>query len=246
MNLLSLNLPNFKKINDLLTEINHLFYEINKSKIIKKTLFVFDIETTGLPNRINFDTYYPPTKIAEYDNSRVLSIGYTKMIYYENGEIEELPVFEKIINPVNYDINKIPNSNFHGITPEIIMKYGEDIENFAYDLFEMLSESDFIIAHNALFDINVLMSELFRRNGVKSMECYEKLEEIVKKNKYICTMKNGINICNIKQGNKLKNPNLAELYDHYYKKNPTLKLHNAKNDVTVLRDIVKKMNLFDI
>ena len=37
---------------------------------------VFDIETTGFPDRIGYGVYYSPTEISKYDEARVVSASY--------------------------------------------------------------------------------------------------------------------------------------------------------------------------
>ena len=37
---------------------------------------VFDIETTGFPERAGWNNYYPPTDLSKYDKSRVVSASY--------------------------------------------------------------------------------------------------------------------------------------------------------------------------
>ena len=90
------------------------------------------------------------------------------------------------------------------------------------------------MAHNILFDINVIKSELYRRDK------YDIIQEIDKK-KLLCTMSHTKDIIKIKnQYGKNKNPSLKELY--YFTFNKEIdNQHNSKYDVINMHSSIKKM-----
>ena len=51
-------------------------------------VFVFDTETTGLPDRNKHSStkYYPPEELNHYDSSRIVSIAW--MIFNKMGEVK--------------------------------------------------------------------------------------------------------------------------------------------------------------
>ena len=114
-----------------------------------------------------------------------------------------------------------------------------------------------IIGHNLIFDISIIKVELLRL-----IRCEEISKEIKKKytqdfyfiinyNKFYCTMKKSIELCNIIKYNAtgkqyLKYPKLSELHKKLFDCEPN-HLHNSYNDVLVtLRCFMKLKNDVDI
>ena len=90
------------------------------------------------------------------------------------------------------------------------------------------------MAHNILFDINVIKSELYRRDK------YYIIEEIDKK-KLLCTMTHTKDIIKIKnQYGKYKYPSLKELYFFNFNKDIEQQ-HNSMYDVINMHSSIKKM-----
>ena len=91
-----------------------------------------------------------------------------------------------------------------------------------------------IIAHNALFDINVITSELYRY-GLEDI-----IHELDSKDIY-CSMKHTKKLVNAKNRyGKLKDPSLSELYEFACKK-PIQNAHNSKYDVINLHYAMKTL-----
>ena len=146
-----------------------------------------------------------------------------------NLDVIELNDF--IIKKEGFDIT---NSIFHGITNEISLDKGVDFDIAIDKFYELLKKTTHIVAHNILFDINVIKSELYRRDK------YDIIQEIDKK-KLLCTMSHTKDIIKIKnQYGKNKNPSLKELY--YFTFNKEIdNQHNSKYDVINMHSSIKKM-----
>ena len=101
--------------------------------------------------------------------------------------------------------------------------------------YKELKNCSHIIAHNIGFDINVIKSELFRRN------LYHIIIELDKKI-LICSMKKFKNTIKAKfkhNTNKIKDPSLKELYKFAFNKEIE-NAHNSKFDVINLHAANKK------
>jgi DNA polymerase III epsilon subunit-like protein len=135
------------------------------------------------------------------------------------------------------------NAAIHGITQEISQQ-GIPL-NMALDEFMVeFDNMDLIIAHNIEFDKKMLMAELYRLDYIL---CVDKIHTSTK---YVCTMQEGIDLCNIKAFTKIEKkeyikwPTLAELCQHLFNYEPT-NLHNALNDVAICLRCFLKMR-FDV
>ena len=82
---------------------------------------VFDIETTGFPDRVGWNNYYPPTDLSKYSKSRVVSVSYAVL-----GE--DYDITQSGSHIIKRNGFAIPNSNFHVITDEMSDKSGITIE----------------------------------------------------------------------------------------------------------------------
>lgn len=174
---------------------------------------IFDIETTGLPDRCG-NRFYPYYELNRYDSARIVSIAF-------KSEKEERYF---IIQP-SFPIN---NSHIHGITYEMAQEQGVSFQSVIDYLISIIDQVDILVAHNIDFDYNILLSELHRscpHNGSPFQEIIYKL----KQKKQYCTMKESIMVCKIKnQFGKYKYPKLIELYQHFFK--DTFEAHNALED----------------
>lgn len=198
-----------------------------------KKVLIFDIETTGIPERRSFMNYFSPDQTDKYNSSRLVSIAWAYTNNFRLDKIHDTDIKHFIRKPK--DFNKITNSNIHGITYEIAKEKGKKLSSIMNKyLSDILSECDYVIGHNVIFDINVLLSELYR---IKFFGDYNDLKNLLDKKKYVCTMQLGKNICKIRKYNDYKYPSLDELY--YYIFNKKFKnAHNAKGDVKAVIDII--------
>ena len=136
------------------------------------------------------------------------------------------------------------NTDFHkDITVEFIKKNGQNpkliLNLFITHCCIIFSNEGQLIAHNVSFDFQILKNE-YKRNQLEINHFQNFTHEFQLKdlkNILYCTMINTINLCGIPKthggGNKF--PKLSELYSFLYKKEPDLKLHEASNDVEILK-----------
>lgn len=193
-------------------------------------LFI-DTETNGLPDTKGLNLkwgkypYYKSTN--RYDNARIIQLSFMMT----DDKFNELELNDFIIKKEGFDIT---NSVFHGITNEISLDKGVDFDIAIDKFYELLKKTTHIVAHNILFDINVIKSELYRRDK------YNIIEEIDKK-KLLCTMTHTKDIIKIKnQYGKYKYPSLKELYFFNFNKDIEQQ-HNSMYDVINMHSSIKKM-----
>lgn len=171
----------------------------------------FDVETTGLP--ISWKESYSNI----YNWPYIIQLAY--IISYDEKElsIEQ----DSILKPDGFEV---PNEStkVHGISNEQAIIKGSDrkevLENFA----SVIIDADYIVAHNANFDINVLRCEFLRNN----------IEDPFQRDlSIICTMKKTTNFCKIpSEYGDYKWPSLQELHYKLFKKQ-FREGHNAKHDI---------------
>lgn len=204
-----------------------------------KNVLIFDTETTGLPIRkpglkfIGRAEYYDYRDNEKYDSSRIVQIGWISIDKFNWNDVSKYTeIKEYIRKPI--DFNDIPcvTVKIHGIDFEKASNEGiifEDIINNYY-LGEAILKADYIIAHNAYFDIMILLNELYR---CKLIKLINKINDLHNNNKIICTGDVGKNV--LKTG--ICYPNLVKLYKNYYFVDPKHS-HNAADDVKTLLDIL--------
>jgi len=197
-------------------------------------ILIFDTETTGLPK--SYTINYNVLNLWPY----IVQFSY---IIYDCDS--------KCIIKIKDDIIKVPKeihisaecTNIHGITNELSQNNGINIEIAIKDFMEDLKHVNLVVAHNIEFDLNLLKVEIMRKvteNLIISeiKEGYLKyLKVLCLETNYYCTMKNSIQLCNIKRITKkgkeyVKFPKLSELHDKLFQVIPH-DLHNSLNDVLV-------------
>lgn len=197
---------------------------------------VLDTETNGLPDRTNvpFGSFPKYNETQRYDSARIVQLSF--MICDDN--MNELDKFDFIIkNNDKYGFN-ITNPEFHNITNEISQNNGINFIDAYNVLDKYLINCKAIIAHNVNFDINVIKSELFRRNHIDYIVKFSNCKAVCSMVKY----KFVVRAINKKTG-YIKNPSLAELYEFAFKQD-NLKIENAHNslyDVITLQKSMKKI-----
>lgn len=182
-------------------------------------LLIFDTETTGLPKSrepaINGPNNWP----------HIVSISWVVLDIDTNTILKK---HDCIIKPHNWVIPE-ESIKIHGITNEMAHLKGVAL----FDVMkEILREPcDVFVAHNANFDINVLLNAIL----------WDLRLEYPILPKHICTMALSIELCKI-PGNygKYKYPKLKELYFHVFQKMPNeKKLHGSLYDVLILTEIIQ-------
>lgn len=214
-------------------------------------LVFFDLETTGLAEQIGYDQYYPYTDVDRYKNARIVQIA---MIVYDiidlndfaaetiqpnrmlttdevkldyqqvrNYLIAETAVHNYIIKPEGFVIR---NSDIHGIEDATARRDGFDFKDAMSLITNDVLAADTLIAHNIIFDKNVLLSELYRHG------CLDLIRAIESKNTF-CTSKECKLITKIKRGSEFKQPRLAELHKFLFDSEAE-NLHNAIFDTKIM------------
>ena len=197
---------------------------------------VFDTETTGLPKYMK----HTPNQNNLDNWPHIVQLSY---IIYDTDTDSVLNITDHIIRvPEGVQITE-ENAAIHGITQEI-SRQGIPL-NVAIDEFMVdFDKVDLIVAHNIEFDKKMLMVELYRLGYIL---CVDKIHASTK---YVCTMQEGIDLCNIKAFTKIEKkeyikwPTLAELCQHLFNYEPK-NLHNALNDVAICLRCFLKMQ-FDV
>lgn len=191
--------------------------------------FVFDLETSGLPKRKKYHKLNYKY-LAGFEEARILSISW--IIIYdtekEKNVIKEKKLF--YVKPDNFDISE-KSIQIHKLTPQFLNDNGVPIKTVVNDLIDTFNKYEIIqmISHNTDFDMNVLMSELFR---YKYLQFLEKVEDV----EVYCTMLNSQ-----KKMNVFKWPKLAEAYNFFYNKDIT-NAHQAEYDTLYCYEIYKALN----
>lgn len=207
-------------------------------------LLFFDLETTGLPifkkskKLSQISRYYNPTEYRYYDKSRIIQISWC--LDKCNCDTDLDNISNIIIKPDDFVIE---NSYIHGISQKYAMEKGVSFNEAIDTKFKnALVEADYVIAHNAMFDTHILMSELYR---YEFHGLYNILKELLDDNKIICTGELGRNITKIPltYAKFYKMPRLGEIYKFYYDEEMN-NAHNAIFDVYAMMKVFNKI-LYD-
>lgn len=190
---------------------------------------IIDVETIGLPERgtSKFNDTPAYNLLDKYDGARMVQI--TMMLC--NEQFEQIELLDFIVKADGFTIE---NSEFHGITNEISLERGIPFGEIALILSDKLKHVSHIMAHNAIFDVCIIKSELHRL-GMDSI-----IEEMNSK-KVVCTMKLTKSLVGAKNKfDKIKPPSLAELYAFTFNE-PISNAHNSNYDVINLYNSIKHL-----
>jgi len=160
-----------------------------KNKAVENFYLFFDTETTGLP--LNYNASHED--LANWP--RVVQLAW--VLANETKEIVEQKSF--IIKPDGFSI-PLASSAVHGIDDAKANALGIPLAEALRAFNQSLGRNNLtLVAHNILFDINVLGAEFLRANIPTNFMDLSRL----------CTMKSSIEFCGL--ANR-KFPKLAELY----------------------------------
>ena len=148
-------------------------------------VIVIDTETTGLPEETKYHTFYNPSNYSKYNTSRLIEIGY--YIYTCKGEF--VSKRDILIKPNNF---KVENSEIHGITQEQLEREGIFLIDALSNLVVDIASCDTIVAHNLVFDFNVISAECYRILANGHNEIARKLVDKMTSMKKVCTMELGM------------------------------------------------------
>jgi DNA polymerase-3 subunit epsilon len=185
---------------------------------------IFDIETTGLIKCEKFNVYPHFADNEKYNPARIVQIAWVVLD-------QNFDTIDKKTYIVKRDNFNITNPAFHGITNKISNVEGTLFQIVMLDFYEALKRSSMIVAHNILFDYNVLLNHLYRYN----MQCI--FEEFFLKQKF-CTSFESTNLLQLPMSfttKYYKYPSLQELYSFYFKKK-IVNAHEAEADVKACAD----------
>ena len=203
------------KLNDLILCKKIYMKIIDKTYTNKKNTIIIDLETTGLPQNRGYMNYYNPSDFQHYDSSRIIEISYS--ILDENhikikhfSSLITIPEDTQMTNPVSH------------ITIEMLNRSGNNIGVVFKELLEDVKTCGTMVAHNILFDLNVLLSECYRHND------HELIHHINDMN-MMCTMALSIS-------KKMKNKKLISVYEELFKEK-AIESHRASNDVEICSKI---------
>ena len=139
---------------------------------------IIDVETTGLPKKqknSSFGQLPLHENLELYNSARVVQVS----MMLCNELFEEVEFIDFVVKTDGYTIS---NSQFHGITDEISARDGIPFSQIAEKLSYFLKKVSHIVAHNAIFDMSIIKSELFR------IGLYSIIDELNTK-QVLCTMK---------------------------------------------------------
>ena len=114
-------------------------------------IICFDTETTGLPPKKE-----PVNNSEAWNVCRVIQVAYEK--YTHDGQFVEKQCF--LVKPTF----PIPaeSTAIHHITEAHALEHGITYDEFIHRMCELSKETEIFVAHNASFDKNVILSELYR------------------------------------------------------------------------------------
>lgn len=187
---------------------------------------VFDVETTGLPKerRASF------RDLSVYDAARIVSIAWC--LVDVDREFEEVRSRYYVIRPDTFEIPE-DAVRIHGISQEQALAEGVPLRQVIDELAQDVHLCDVLVAHNIMFDINVLRSELVRLRN-------QALIDVTFEKQLFCTMKEART-----RGLVQKYTKLTVLFAMLFPdEKPCDNAHNAHFDVQYCRDIYKALLSF--
>lgn len=171
----------------------------------------FDTETNGVPTDGR-------ASIMNLDNwPRLIQLAY--IVFDKAGN--EMQKGDFYIRPTNF---QIPSdvSRLNGITNEYAIRNGKELQYVLNSFQSIVTNAEFIVAHNVQFDEKILGAEFLR--------C--KMKNVLAAKRKICTMEKTTDFCAISNGVGYKWPKLSELHYKLFSTHYA-ETHNAVNDVAI-------------
>lgn len=161
-------------------------------------LAVVDTETTGIIGK----------DIMKVDNPHIASV--TAVIY--NTDIQRVQAsFNTMILPDNWEMPPRAEE-VNGLSTELLSTYGIPIKDAMKVVSLLLEPADLFVAHNDIFDVRMVASELYRSDLLDELDSLMGMESY-------CTMKESKLIVQAKnKDGRLKNPKLTEAYQFFFDK----------------------------
>jgi len=217
---------------------------------IKRSRYlVFDVETTGLLPKQSQNQ-----RISISDYPYIIQLSF---VIYDLEQRKIIKTYDSYIKIPETVIISQYVSNLTGITNEICKSKGVPITDAIKNFHEAYIICEGLVAHNMDFDQTMIEVEMERNKArilEKMPECYmlfNKTYETINNVDRFCTMKKGVNICNllnspIMDGDRvikkasLKWPKLVELFQALFGEKPE-NLHNSMVDVLACLKCYLKM-----
>jgi len=194
-------------------------------------VIIFDTETSGLPKTKVINE----TTIKDWPH--IVQLSY---IIYDTDSDKIIKLSDNIVKIPDDITLTNENIKFHGINRDIMNEKGKHIVEILQELLSDIESVDIIVGHNIDFDINMVIAEIYRcAMDTKNSSIKEINLPIIVQFQYMnryCTMKNSIELCNIKKFSKttgkeyIKFPTLSETYVNLFNEKPN-NMHNSLNDV---------------
>lgn len=192
-------------------------------------ILIVDVETTGLPGKASASSTTEGFKdLARYDSARIVQIT---MMLCDARLLNTIEFHDFIVRPEGF---RIENAEFHGIDDTVALRDGHMFDDIICELRRMVKRATCIVAHNASFDMNVIKSELWRRNVTDVID-------LLDTKKVVCTMLGMKKLVGAVGKYGIKYPSLAELYTYTFG-TPLQNAHNSKYDVLNLHAIIKTLH----
>ena len=178
----------------------------------------FDTETTGLPKSRNAK----PSNLEAYEECRLLSVALVEF----DSNFNEIGSYYKLIKPEGYPVKA---TEIHGITQEQADQEGESFDTVLAEILFMFSNVKAVVGHNIGFDLNVIASEMIRRNlSVDFLNDFE----------HVCTLKICKNIF-------YKSMKLSILYFNLFGRHFE-GAHNALADARAAGEVFIELSKYDL
>ena len=173
---------------------------------------IFDTETTGLPKNWN-------APITDTDNwPRCVQIAWQ----LHDGMGQMIDHQDYLIKPDGFNI-PYDAEQIHGISTELALAKGEDLENVLERFNEALASAAHVVGQNLGFDLNIMGCEYYRAGMDKVLEAKPVLDTCTEKTAELCQIPGG-------RYGKFKLPTLTELHQQLFG-NGFEEAHNATADV---------------
>lgn len=182
--------------------------------LIDEIYCIVDIETTGFPQKVGGTVVYPDILQIAWVLTNSKGVLIKKKSYIVKSDFFSKNEYSNILN-IDFEVAAIVGYDFK----EIMKRFVEDIK-----------VSDYIVAHNINFDIDILSHHFLILYGIDPL----------KKKQMICTMKSTVEYCKIPGNFGYKFPKLSELFLKLFDYEIT-NSHNAEIDVLHTLKCFKKL-----
>jgi len=198
-----------------------------KQEMTYKKALVFDTETSGLPLTPRFGEYYATDDLAKYASSRIVQIAWQVVDLEHEGAI--LRQYQTLVAPQGKFQISPGSESIHGISQAKADVEGIPVLCMMQSLCDDLEDVDVLVAHNLMFDLHILVSEVQRAGQDAPAQLMDRLTSTVR----CCTMRTTTVLCNLSTSwGAPKWPKLIELHRHLFEGEEFDGAHDALCDVS--------------